>query len=210
MIKMMKLFSLLFVCMFSIVSADIKEDQYRLTVTEVDLDFHCFRLSNHMVFNIPKRMWEKVTVPEVGAEVYVMDGFRCIPDKHECVFAFGYSQAGAEKRCYACITPESKKYGLSCVSSKTICTAPAGYIFSAEYRAVLLLSDGSQWIKEEDTKTVFDSESRLIVSKQNDGSYSIIDLDESDYPCKQMARIGKTLTWHRSERVKPYVPETTH
>jgi hypothetical protein len=211
MTKILKYFSLLFVFMFSLVSAEIKEDQYRLYVTDIDPEFHCFALSNNMVFNIPKKMWEKVTLPEVGTEVYVMDGFRCIPEpKHECVFAFGYSQDGAEKRCYACITPESKKYGLTCVSSKTICTAPAGYIFSAQYRAVLLLSDGSQWIKEEDTKNVFDSESRLIVSKQNDGSYSIIDLDESDYPCKQMARIGKTLTWHQCDRVKPYVPETTN
>ena len=44
--------------MFSVVSAEIKEDPYRLYVTEVDSEFHCFALSNHMVFNILERKLE--------------------------------------------------------------------------------------------------------------------------------------------------------
>jgi hypothetical protein len=207
MTKMLKHFSLLFVLMFSVVSAEIKEDPYRLYVTEVDSEFHCFALSNHMVFNIPERNWKADAFPEVGTEVYSIDGGRCIPDpKHECVFVFEYSQDSTKKRCYAWITPESKQYGLSCILSKTICTAPAGYIFSPEYRDVLQLSDGSQWIKENSTKTRFGPESRVVVSKLMDGSYSIVDLDESDWPCSCSATTGRTLTWHRYERVKPYVP----
>ena len=211
MTKTLKHFFLLFMLVFSTVSAETKEDQYRLYVTMVDPEFHCFALSNNMVFNIPEKNWETQMLPEVGAEVFIVDGFRCIPDpKHECVLMFGYFQDRAIKPLSAWITPESKQYGLSCVSSETICTAPAGYIFSAQYRDVLLLSDGSQWIKEDDTKTVFGPESRLVVSKQTDGVYSITDLNESDYPCRCKAKTGRTLTWHRYERVKPYVPETTN
>ena len=69
MTKTLKHFSLLFVFIFSMVSAEIKEDQYRLYVTMVDPEFHCFALSNHMICYIPKENWETRTLPEVGTEI---------------------------------------------------------------------------------------------------------------------------------------------
>ena len=72
MIKTLKHFFLLFVFMFSMVSAESKEDPYRLYVTMVDPEFHCFALSNNMVFNIPGTNWEIIAaLPEVGTEVHV-------------------------------------------------------------------------------------------------------------------------------------------
>jgi len=216
--KTLKLFSLLFMFVFSALSADpeMEKDKFRsavfekyqLTVTEVDPEFHCFALSNNMVFNIPKRNWEKETLPEVGTEIHFKPDFRLISHEKEDEIVIEYSQGPSKKMFSVWITPESKQNGLSCISSECILTAPAGWIFSEEYRDVLLLSDGSRWIKEKDGKTVFGPETRLIVSKQKDGGFSIIDLDASIYGCKCRTS-GRSLTWHRFERVKPYVPEIT-
>jgi hypothetical protein len=197
MIKTLKHFSLLFVFIFSMVSAEIKED--RLYVTMVDPEFHCFALSNNMVCNIPQKNWETETLPEVGTEIYFYP-FRLSNSENEDEIFVGYSQDPLEKIFNVWITPESKQYGVSCISSESICTAPAGYIFSGQYRDVLLLSDGSQWIKEKEGKTGFGPKSRLVVSKQKDGDYLIIDLDKSDFSCK----CGAKTPYHRYEWVKPY------
>ncbi len=192
----------------SVIKADL--EKYRLYVTDIDQEFHCFALSNNMICTIPKRNWETETLPEVGTEVYLKSDIRLMTNPgEEDEFAVGYSQDPEKKLFSVRIIPESKQYGLSCVSSECILTAPAGWIFSEQYRDVLLLSDGSQWIKDSDGKTVFGPESRLVVSKQKDGGFSIIDLDVISYGCKCRAekRSGKTLTWHRYERVKPYTPE---
>jgi hypothetical protein len=213
MTKTLKYFSLLFVFIFSLVSAEIKEDQYRLNVTMVDPELHCFALSNNMICNTLKKNWETETLPEVGTEVYIKATARIISDsKNEGEVDVVYSQDPAKRPFGVWITPESKQNGLSFAASESVCTAPAGWIFSEEYRDVILLSDGSQWIKESAGKTVFGPGSRVVVSKQKDGGYSIIDLDASSYVCKcrasKVARKGKISTWHRYERVKPYVPET--
>ena len=83
MVTFLKRFSLLFVVFFSIVSAEAKEDleKYRLYVTKIDPEFHCFALSNEMVFNIPKKNWETATLPEVGAEVYILPTIRQVPNR---------------------------------------------------------------------------------------------------------------------------------
>ena len=213
MTKTLKHFSLLFVFIFSMVSAEIKEDQYRLYVTMVDPEFHCFALSNNMICEIPKRHWEKEALPEVGTEVYFYSDIRLITNSEDEYdeFAMGYSQDPSKKLFNVRITPESKHYGLSFVTSACIITAPAGWIRSEQYRDVVQLSDGSQWVKVDDGKTVFGPESRLLVSKQKDGGFSIIDLDVITHGCKCRAeKRGRALTWHQYERVKPYNPETTN
>jgi hypothetical protein len=65
------------------VSAEIKEDKYRLYVTMVDPEFHCFALSNHMICEIPKRHWEKEALPEVGTEVYFYSDIRLIANAED-------------------------------------------------------------------------------------------------------------------------------
>ncbi len=215
MIKTLKHFFLLFVFVFSMASAETNEDKYRLYVTMVDPELHCFALSNNMICNTLKKNWETETLPEVGTEVYIKATAKIISDsKNEGEVDVGYSQDSAKKPFSVWITPESKQNGLLFVASESVCTEPAGWIFSAQYRDALLLSDGSQWIKENDGKTVFGPESRVVVSKQKDGGYSIIDLDKSAFSCKCMAskaaKNGKILSWHRYERIKPYLPETTN
>ncbi len=76
MIKTLKLFSLMLVLIFSMVSADPEtgedkfrshiHEKYRLTVTDVDPELHCFKLSNKLVCNILKKNWETDALPEVG------------------------------------------------------------------------------------------------------------------------------------------------
>ncbi len=218
MIKMVKLFSLCVMFLFSSVFAVgeaslVGLEKYRLYVTKVDPEFHCFALSNNLVCQTLKKNWETETLPEVGAQVYITNCVSMIDnrvsDKDVAEFEIGYTENPEKKLIGVRIFQDSKQYGLSIISTESVCTAPDGWIFSAEYKDVILLSDGSQWMKEKAGKTVFCSESRVVVSRQKEGGYSILDLDQSSYSCKcnRKNRPGKMIVGHRSERVNPYFPE---
>jgi len=66
-----KLFLMLFLLIFTGVFTEtqIDLDKYRLYVTEVDPEFHCFTLSNQMVCYVAQNNWETDLLPEVGAEI---------------------------------------------------------------------------------------------------------------------------------------------
>lgn len=208
--KTLKLFSLLFIFSFAAVFADSKVDleNYRLYVTEIDPEFHSFRLSNNIICTVCKRNGVPETLPEVGTEVYIQTAQIVVSNPQpECERVFGYAQDRAKKSFLAWITPESKQYGLSCVSSHQICIAPAGWIMPAQYRDVILLSDGSQWVKDDGGKTVFGPESHVVVSQQSEDGYSIIDLDPTDDIYTRTYNGIMKINFARFEKVKPYFPE---
>ncbi|HEY5235199.1 MAG TPA: hypothetical protein VIJ14_03375, partial [Rhabdochlamydiaceae bacterium] len=99
----MKRLSLMFMFLLSTVFAETKPDldKYRVYVTEIDPEFHCFALSNHMVFNIPKKNWETDPLPEVGTEVYLKPTIRMLEGrasyKGEGDFVVKFSQDPMKK-----------------------------------------------------------------------------------------------------------------
>ena len=119
--KTLKQFSLLLVFVFSAVFADSKADleNYRLFVTEVDPEFHCFRLSNKLVFNIPKKDWETETLPEVGTEVQIWPRFINVFNRHpfaEDDFNIVFYKNPDKKLMSVCLPKESEEYCLTSLS----------------------------------------------------------------------------------------------
>src|SRR5579863_8923319 len=133
MTKILKLFSLLFVLIFSMASAEFKEDQYRLYVTMVDPEFHCFSLSNKMVFHIPEKNWETALLPEVGTEIFIEGETRKVSNylsSEDDKFGIGFSNHPENKLWWELefmpvrMSKGSEEYCLTYVSSEPICTAP--------------------------------------------------------------------------------------
>ncbi len=214
----MKRFSLLFMLVFSSIFAEAKVDleKYRLYVTKVDAEFHCFALSNNLVFTIPQKQWETETLPELGSEVYVLpaiailDGHTSFKEEHE--FSMIHSENRQKKRIAVWMSEESKQECLSLVSSESVCTEPAGWVFSERYKEVFRLSDGSSWMKEKEGQTVFSSGDRVIVSRLSAEHYLMINIEQVERSskicfCKTSASSEKMFTRHWSERVKPYILE---
>jgi hypothetical protein len=202
MIKTLKQFSLLFVFIFSMISAESKEDQYRLYVTMVDPEFHCFALSNNMVFNIPKKNWETTALPEVGTEVYITPWLRIIQERPSCNegdFVVRYSQDSMKEPITVWMTKDSEQYGLSCISSEFVCTQPAGWLTPGVYQNVLTLSDGSKWTL--DAKVGFTPGDRILMSKIKEEEYRIIDIDRVN-----VITLGNVYIAYEDTKAKPYVP----
>lgn len=195
MTKMVKLFSLCIVLMFSPVSAEAEtkeerdrlfiEQIYRLTVTKVDPVFHCFSLSNKLICNIPKKHWETDALPEVGDEIFLrpfprIQGHRIshvetgelhieIKDPQTKLFT--------KQPITVWISGESE-YQLCYVRSKWKVTEPAsGWLHPAVYTEFIRLSDGSSWARKLEKATVFEPGDRILVCKINEKEYLLIDLD---------------------------------
>jgi hypothetical protein len=191
----------------SVVRTDL--EKYRLYVTMVDPEFHCFALSNNMVFNIPKKNWETTSLPEVGTEVSVypsvirLEGRSTYNEQGD--FMVKYSQESMEKQTRVWMTRDSEQYCLSYVSSESVCTKPAGWVIRGVYQNVLTLSDGSKWILPKDARVKFVPGDRIILSKTQEGDYAIIDIDQSIFVCDESKSLPHAFTWYKYKLAKPYV-----
>jgi hypothetical protein len=198
--------------LLSTVFAETKTDldKYRLFVAKVDPEFHCFALSNNMVFNIPKKNWKTESLPEVGTEVYLKPTIRMLEGrssyKEEGDFVVKFSQDPMKKPVTAWMTKDSEQYCLSFVSSESVCTQSAIWITRGVYQNVLVLSDGSKWLMPKDDEVEFTPGDRIMVSKIQEDDYMIIDIDRSMFFCGEETASGKTFMWYKLERTKPYVP----
>ncbi len=190
MAKPLKLFSLLLIFLFSTMVAESKNDldKYRLYVTNVDPEFHCFALSNQMTFCIAKNDWETGNLPEVGTEVSLVPRFTypdmrySVSEGDLSVLNFGSFHRGPmyqPKLTNIWMSPESKQYCFSFVSSESVCLQPAGWFSSAVNRDVIKLSDESQWIAEQEGRFGFKKGDRVIVTQINDSQWGIIDVDQN-------------------------------
>jgi len=196
---------------FSSVFADQKVDleKYRLYVTKVDPEFLCFELSNNLVFNIPKKNWENNTLPEVGTQVHIFPIYRLVRGRSLSIedgeFAVVYSE-DPEKKSIVWMPKESEQYCLSYVSSEPLCTQPGGWIYTAEYKEVVLLSDGSKWVMVEDALSKFKPGDRVIVSRSKEDNYVIVNIDRTIYISKGEVST-KAITFYEARHVNPYRPE---
>lgn len=211
MTKILKLFSLLLMAVFSAVFADSTVDleKYRLTVTEIDPEFHCFRLSNHMIFNIPKKNWEKVELLEVGTEVYLKPIGRKVTSRLSCEegnLCVCFSKNPKKKCMLVWMPKESEEHCLTYVSSELICTAPSGWFSSQEYRYVMTLSDQSKWVMKRDGESNFRLGERVIVSRGKEDEFYLINIDRTAVR-KHVYVHNDAFMWQESVIVKPYVPE---
>ncbi len=213
MIKTLKLFSLMLVLIFSMVSADPKAEEdkflsntrkkYLLAVTEVDPELHCFRLSNKLVCNILKKNWETDALPEVGDLVVLIPIMRFHSHRSTHIEQGELSvdirgpdgQLPSKGKVDVWISDESE-YRLFFV-----CTDSVG--FSDVREEVLILSDKSGWVRKSKEKQVFAPGDRIIVSKNSEKEYVLIDLDHSFH---FQINAGKTFGMLACEKVEPFNP----
>jgi hypothetical protein len=191
--KTLKLFSLLSVLIFSMVSADTDteldkfrssiSDKYQLTITEVDPELHCFRLSNKLVCNVPKKNWETEALPEVGDKVLLTPIIRLHSrSTHTEQGELSVEIIGSDGemppkgKVNVWISGESE-YQLYFVGSDRVCTE-SGWL-SSTTKDVLILSDASIWSMKSGKKNDFTPGDRIIVSKCSENEYILVDLDQS-------------------------------
>lgn len=219
MTKALKLFSLLFLFLVSTVSADTEAEEdmlfvnqrYRLTVTKVDPEFHCFSLTNKLVCNIPKKNWETDALPEVVDEIFIMP-FPRVHDHRSSHVETGELLVGirdpqtkllAKKPITVWISDESE-YQLWFVRSEWHVTEPAsGWLSPAVYTEFMVLSDGYRWVRKQEKATVFEPGDRIIVGKVSEEKYLLIDLDTISPITTNGVGKGKKLIQLAHEKVDP-------
>ncbi|HEX4840013.1 MAG TPA: hypothetical protein VFU89_06190, partial [Rhabdochlamydiaceae bacterium] len=191
--KMLKFFSLLFTVVFAILAAESATDEnqflstvkekYRLTVTEVDPEHHCFKLSNKLICNLTKRRLEADTLPVVG------DVVRLYPTSRFCDRRLSHIEQGE-------LTVFIKSEG-SMPNESIINVWISGedeYPVSLYYVARInpreessadqervILSDGSTWIRTSKEPTVFASGDRIIIcsARVDDSQFFLINMDKN-------------------------------
>ncbi|HEX4840010.1 MAG TPA: hypothetical protein VFU89_06175 [Rhabdochlamydiaceae bacterium] len=195
---------------FSVLLADRKVDlsNYRLFVTQVDPDSHYFALSNNLVFGIPETRWATQPLPKVGDEVYIGSSPQWVEGPKMGGFDMRFVKDSEKKLFSVAIVEEYKTSDLSYVASKRVEVEPAGWISPSIYRDAILLSDGSIWIKIKRGRALFKPNARVFVSKQKEGDYLIIDLDQLDYSWER--KLQKVMAWRRFERVMPWSPSSDY
>ncbi len=202
----MKRLVLIGMFLISTVLADTKPnlEKYRLIVTAIDPDFHCIALSNNMVFYIPQKKWKTETFPEVGAVVYIEPALRVRDTRLSAVkdgeFLIKFSADPKKKPVTVWMCQDAEQQYLSYVSCQSVCTQPVGWFSSAVYQTALTLSDGSQWVLQNEAENKFKPGDRIIISQQKENDYLLMDVDEDLKASKEV------LTWYRTIRVKPYLP----
>lgn len=179
MTKTIKLFSLLLMFVFSTVFAESDLDKYRLYVTKVDPELHCFEMSNGMILNTVKKRWKREILPEVGTEIFLLP------------FQFNTNQTGArvedgefiaafkgENRVSVLLlwmSPGFEQHALTFVSAK-----PVKWFFSSVQEYVIELSDGSKWKCIESAN--FDKGDPVIVTGAPElGKWCIINPNPSSF-----------------------------
>jgi hypothetical protein len=215
--KTLKLFSLLFVLIFSMVSADPETvedkfrsfifEKYRLTVTDVDPELHCFKLSNKLVCNVPKKDWGTDVLPEVGDRVVLAPIVRLHSHRSTHIEQGelradirGPDGRASKMKVDVWISGEAE-YQLYFVSNDLVHT-DSGW-FSDVYEDVVLLSDRSGWIRKSKEMNVFAPGDRIIVSKCSESEYVLINLDQS---FREVTSNGKTFGMLVFEVVEPFNP----
>jgi len=206
MTKTLKLLSLLLLVFFSNIFAESKTDfdRYRLYVAKVDPEFHCFALSNGMVCYTVKKRWESETLPEVGAEIYLIPRLRLSRTRQEKVqegefYAF-FSDQSSKRSLTVWSTPEFLKHCPSYVSAKIECTQPAGWWSYAVHELVIELSDGSKWITNKIPD--FDPGSTvLITADHGSDKWFIINLSGARFLEKNRV----SMVYYDQVEVRPYL-----
>ncbi|HEX2579691.1 MAG TPA: hypothetical protein VHK67_04740 [Rhabdochlamydiaceae bacterium] len=206
-----KLFSLLLMVVFAVLSAEAQEDefrskvsnQYQLTVTEVDPKELCFKLSNQMICNIPFKNRAIKIFPKVGDSV----GFYPIFTYYDR-YATHIEHGGLSVSFRSPDTQlqENIKVWVSgkfacpvVVRRDSIVTERDG--LRDVYKEVLVLSDGSAWIRNEEKTGLYAPGDRIIVTVLGQNGYLLINLDKSSQIDEDDGWAWVTLAF---EKVEPF------
>ncbi|HEX2579690.1 MAG TPA: hypothetical protein VHK67_04735 [Rhabdochlamydiaceae bacterium] len=205
--KTVKFFSLLLMVVIAALSADpgkvadnflstIKE-RYRLTVTEVDPEHHCFKLSNKLICNLLQKNWETDPLPAIGDEVFLRSITNVYNrqwtrvEQGEVAVVIGSS--GREVHVW--ISGESE-YALFFLGTTSTCTGTS----SDTNKEVFVLTDGSKWINKRPNMLNDLSEGdRVIVSRYSGNEYRLISLDSSTSFRLKNGKTGGMLAWQAVE-----------
>jgi len=215
--KTAKFFSLLLIVVFAALSADPgatedqflaeKQERYRLTVTEVDPEHHCFKLSNKLICNLLPKNWETDPLPAVGDEVFlktiaaVYNRRWTIPEQGEVAVLMGGSDTvTAKQKIDVWISGESEYslFFLGIVTSSDLIKQTSGLTkeTSDSNKEILTLTDGSRWIKKHEKSLNNLSEGdRVIVSRFRGDEYRLISLDSSLSTQLKDGKTARVLAW---------------
>ncbi len=216
MITFLKRFSLLFLFFSSAVFADAEMDEekfrlavlerYRLSVTEVDPEMHCFRLSNKLVCNIPKKDWGTDAFPAVGDKVALFPIVRLqshrsshIEQGELFVDIRGPDGKLPSKGNVNVWISDESEYQLYFFGSEAVYSEWGWW--KDIYKEVIVLSDGSGWLRAGMNESKFSPGDRIIVSKLNNKEYILIDLDQN---INTTVSAGKTFGMLAFEKVEPF------
>lgn len=206
MTKTLKFFSLVLLLIFSVAFGGSKVDleKYRLFVTKVDPESHCFVLSNGMTCCQIIRDWNKKALPNIGIEIALTNlsspSENKKSNKEEGEFLALDDNGG---QYYVWMPLESEQYFLTVVLCRSVCTCPAGWVYSATYENLIELSDGSKWTTSMDH--AFARGNRIVVSTDNDfGIWELINLDTVVHA----AASSNNETYYEKITASPYL-ETT-
>jgi hypothetical protein len=153
----MKLFFLMLIFSVSCAFTESKFDpeKYRLYVTEVDPEFHCFALSNGMTCYTIKLDWQLEKLPEVGTEIYLSPWSnkpKCVSSDNSRALAIqkgefyvSYSIAGQKRGHRVWMPREFEQYCLAYISTKSVSTQPVGKFVNVSNR---LINPSSQEFEE--------------------------------------------------------------
>jgi hypothetical protein len=211
--KTLKLISLAFMFVFSTVFTEPKaeQDPHRLYVTKVDPEFHCFVLSNNMMFYSIKNEWKTENLPDVGTEVKLLPAERH-PEKKNAIMEEGefkaiYAIGDRKRSLFIWMPPESEQYCFSYVASKQLSVKPAGWFSARVNQEIIELSDGSKWLVEpKETELGFSPGDHVIVAGVDEARHMLINVNRMFY--SHINQTDKTLGWYRYAVVKPYVEAT--
>jgi len=203
--KSLKLFSFVLLLIFSVAFGEsrVNLEKYRLYVTKVDPESHCFVLSNGITCCQIKRDWNRKTLPSVGIEIILTNLVSPSEDKRsnqeEGEFLALDDNGG---QFFVWVPQESEKYFLTVVMCRSVCTHPGGWVYSATYENMIELSDGSKWTTQMDH--AFAEGDRVVVSTDIDfDTWELINLDTVVH-----AASSKNETYYEKITASPYLKTT--
>ena len=212
--KMLKFFSLFFMVVFAPLVAESAtdenqflskmEEKYRLTVTEVDAEHHCFKLSNKLICNLTKGRLKIDALPVVGDVVRLFPTLRSydrrlshIEQGELTVFIKSEDVIPTKSIINVWISGEDE---YPVVLSRIESINPGGE--SGADQGVFMLSDGSMWIRKSKEPTVFAPGDRIIICFVDHSEFLLINMDKN-----KLLNFsgGKTAVQFADEIVVPFI-----
>ncbi len=206
----LKLFLMIFflICFPLFAEADLNLNKYRMYVTAVDEDAHCFAVSNGLIFHLIKKHWTVKKLPEIGVEIKLipMGWFPEVKSSNieegEFIVLFD-NETAKNQRVLAWLSPDSEFQYISYVSTQNVCVEPAGWFSMGEFENIIELSDGSKWIQGP-LDPLLNKEDRIIISPEpGSENWLLINLNRLIYFDAHIARI-KTFSMYRFAQIKSY------
>jgi len=203
--KTLKFFSLLFTVVFAVLTAESATDEnqflskvkekYRLTVTEVDPEHHCFKLSNKLICNLTKGRLKTDALPVVGDAVLLWSITRSY-DRRLSHIEQGELAVFIKGGEGELPTKSIINVWISCEDEYPV------FLYDSDPdQERFILSDASEWIRKSKEPTVFAPKDRIIISRLNDAEFLLINMDKNTLVNLHGGKTGIKLAY---EIVEPF------